>query len=370
MRRPYGLNTQAGSPCSYHMPRAASYSAVCKTNTHDGRYINALEERIAFLEARLPAYAEDHFEAPPVERQLSDELWNDGGAMHDGARGGHSQTETLDNEEQSSLVDGVAYLSLRASGTTDTAPEPFYLGSSSGATIARMVQSAIFHGSSGRAISQAMAANRAHQAEMPETALLSTPLSVGLDGSLSEFPFPDQARLLFDVFFDRLHTRWPTLDRKEYSALFERQYEKGGLSIIQRSMMHLIYAISARFLQLTKKPCGVDHDRHLIAAIEPMDYILEQHNLATVQFLLLLAVHGQRSPYGAGAWSQVRYAVSLCIELGLHRKRRAASSAQEARDNEIRRRAFWSCYCLDRGTSVVLGRAFAITDRDINVEVC
>ncbi|OBR16400.1 fungal specific transcription factor domain-containing protein [Colletotrichum higginsianum IMI 349063] len=42
-----------------------------------------------------------------------------------------------------------------------------------------------------------------------------------------------------------------------------------------------------------------------MAAIEPMDYILEQHSLSTVQFLLLLAVHGTRSPYGAGAWSQL-----------------------------------------------------------------
>lgn len=99
-----------------------------------------------------------------------------------------------------------------------------------------------------------------------------------------------------------------------------------------------------------------------------MDFILEQHNLATVQFLLLLAVHGQRSPFGAGCWSQVRYAVTLCIELGLHRKQPGTSSHSQ-RDVEIRRRAFWACYCLDRMTSVVLGRTFAIDDRDINVEV-
>lgn len=99
-----------------------------------------------------------------------------------------------------------------------------------------------------------------------------------------------------------------------------------------------------------------------------MDNILEQHNLATVQFLLLLAVHGTRSPYGAGAWSQVRYAVTLCIELGLHRKQ-SNNSTHNSRDLEIRRRVFWSCYCLDRMTSVVLGRTFAIADRDINTEV-
>jgi hypothetical protein len=100
-----------------------------------------------------------------------------------------------------------------------------------------------------------------------------------------------------------------------------------------------------------------------------MDQILDQHNLGTVQFLILLGVHGQRSPYGAGAWSQTRYATSVCIEMGLHRKRNRATSVEHTRETEIRRRVFWSCYCLDRTASVVLGRAFAIADRDINVEV-
>ncbi|KAG9958175.1 hypothetical protein KCU61_g8600, partial [Aureobasidium melanogenum] len=102
-----------------------------------------------------------------------------------------------------------------------------------------------------------------------------------------------------------------------------------------------------------------------------MSYILEQHSLASLQFLVLLGVHSQRSPYGAGAWSQIRYATSICIEMGLHRKRSGpgTDSEKQARDEELRRRIFWSCYCLDRATSIVLGRAFAIADRDINVEL-
>jgi len=106
-----------------------------------------------------------------------------------------------------------------------------------------------------------------------------------------------------------------------------------------------------------------------MAATEPMDRILEQHSIATLQFLVLLGVHGQRSPYGAGAWSQIRYATSICIEMGLHRKPARITTAAQAREAEIRRRIFWSCYCLDRSTSIVLGRGFAISDKDINVEV-
>lgn len=277
-----------------------------------------------------------------------------------------SLSDDVDGEGHS-LVDGVAYLSLCASGTADEIPDPAYLGSSSGATIARMIQSSIFRSSGGRAIQQGFDSLRSR----PSTANqhLSTEALSNARNRSSEFPFPDQARILFGTYFDRLHTRWPLLDRKVYTTLLDRQYSQGALSIMQRSIMHLIYAIAARFLQLTKSPCGVDPEKHLNAAIEPMDNILEQHNLGTVQFLLLLALHGQRSPYGAGAWSQVRYAVSLCIELGLHRERRIPSTHHDPRDLEIRRRVFWCCYCLDRSTSIVLGRAFAISDRDINVQV-
>jgi len=100
-----------------------------------------------------------------------------------------------------------------------------------------------------------------------------------------------------------------------------------------------------------------------------MSCILEQHSIASLQFLVLLGVHGQRSPYGAGAWSQVRYAASICVEMGLHRKRSRIENDKQARDEELRRRIFWVCYCLDRSISIVLGRPFAIADRDINVEV-
>lgn len=340
------------------------------------RYINTLEERIAFLESRLPAYAEDHFVSAPERTDAAGIRSGEtlpGPSLLDSSSSHHgSISDDLEVEESNSLVDGVAYLSLRASGATDTAPEPFYLGSSSGATIARMIQTSIFRSSSGgRAMPRNPGAGHpspSHLGVHFPGLSSETAHTCASDPSL-DFLFSDQAQLLFGTFFDRLHTRWPLLDRKMYADLFDKRHTPGALSIMERSIMHLIYAIAARFLQLTRAPCGVDPERHLIAAIDPMDYILEQHNLGTVQFLLLLALHGQRSPYGAGAWSQVRYAVALCIELGLHRERGGASAPRDSRDLEIRRRAFWSCYCLERGTSVILGRAFAIADRDINVEV-
>ncbi|KAF2113161.1 fungal-specific transcription factor domain-containing protein [Lophiotrema nucula] len=322
-------------------------------------YINALEERIAFLEAQLPEYGQDHFSSVQPEkgtrpihhrRQLSTSAAT---VTDDGA-----------DDEDSTLVDGVAYLSLCASGTTDASPEPFYMGSSSGATIARMIQSSIFRPRKTSRDSKPLSTLRTGS-----TSSATSPTSPTYDTTAFEFPPPVQALKLFTVFFNRLHTRWPILDRKLYEQVYEHQYEQGALPIIERSSLHMIYAISARFLQLTKQGIDVDPEAHFAAAIEPMDFIMEQHNSSTVQFLTLLAIYGQRSPYGAGVWSQVRYSITLCVELGMHRRPTSHSPVRDPRDLEIRRRIFWSCYCLDRLTSILLGRTFAISDRDINVEL-
>ncbi|KAF1941849.1 hypothetical protein EJ02DRAFT_376988 [Clathrospora elynae] len=359
---------RAGVACAYEKTLRPQYPGGKSV------YINVLEERIAFLEARLPGYAEDHYDNGPDGLQNTpcmdvEELPQAPQAQRNGSCYSQldSMSEDLEVDDRTSLVDGVAYLSLCASGTTDTTSEPYYVGSSSGATIARVIQSSIFRSSGNRVAKQSVATLREPNPEASRPT--APPLSAHSDEPVTDFPDRQQARMLFDVFFERIHTRWPLLDRVVYMKLFEKQYIQGSLTIIERSILHLIYAITARFLTLTKKPCGVESERHLIAATEPMDYILDQHNLATVQFLILLGVHGQRSPYGAGAWSQIRYATSVCIEMGLHRKRTLAGSQEHMRDAEIRRRAFWSCYCLDRVTSIVLGRAFAIADRDINVEL-
>jgi hypothetical protein len=213
-----------------------------------------LEERIAFLEARMPQYAEDHFRSTGASTEASTEQKPE--TQTNGTRL-LSLEESYSEDDGSSLVDGVAYLSLCASGTTETTPEPFYVGSSSGATIARMIQSCIFQTARRRA-SHAVAPPMSPPSLLrPESSARTTPTPT-LEDHLSEYPPIDQARLLFNVFFDRLHTRWPILDRKSYTQLFELQYTQGALSIQQRSIFHLIYAISARFLQLMKKPCDVD----------------------------------------------------------------------------------------------------------------
>jgi hypothetical protein len=92
------------------------------------------------------------------------------------------------------------------------------------------------------------------------------PISSEIDESISAPPSYSDARMLFDFFFERIHPRWPLLDRAIYEDIFEEQYLPGVMSITQRSILQLIYAITARFLAVTKKPCGVDDDVSLSKA--------------------------------------------------------------------------------------------------------
>ncbi|KAK3202405.1 hypothetical protein GRF29_161g1098201 [Pseudopithomyces chartarum] len=259
-------------------------------------YINALEERIAFLEAQLPEQKRDHFGGTEDAVSPTQLPRNIAAPCSDG------KDEHRIEEENSTVVDGVAYLSLCASGTTDAIPEPFYMGSSSGATIARLIQSAIF---SGKKASNTAAERETLRSDSVSSLGSSLP-PPSLSNSFHPYPQPAQARRLFLVFFNRMHTKWPILDRKVYENVYEHQYDQGSLPIIEMSTLHLIYAISARFLQLTKQQgVDVDYEAHFMAAIKHMDYIMERHNTSTVQFLTMLAIYGQRSPYGAGVWSQL-----------------------------------------------------------------
>lgn len=85
-------------------------------------------------------------------------------------------------------------------------------------------------------------------------------------------------------------------------------------------------------------------------------------------------------PFGSrsGAWNPfltsvggrtyVGLAMRLCIDIGLHRK--GSTTNDFSLQAELKKRAFWTTYCLDRQVSIALGRPFAISDRDIDAEVC
>lgn len=98
-------------------------------------------------------------------------------------------------------------------------------------------------------------------------------------------------------------------------------------------------------------------DQHYEAALQNLDAVLELGDSRSAAYLLLLALYCLRRPRDPGAWTLAGLAVRLCVELDMHRKDRKGEITIE---RELDVRIFWSCYYLDRGVSVALGKFFKI----------
>ncbi|KAH8656884.1 fungal-specific transcription factor domain-containing protein [Ilyonectria robusta] len=88
--------------------------------------------------------------------------------------------------------------------------------------------------------------------------------------------------------------------------------------------------------------------------------------LDTIQNLLLVTRFGMYHHVGTSLWEISRFCMRQCIEQSLHaRPIRPLGLLEE----QHQRRVFWECYILDRYSSGVLGRPFAIADKDITIEL-
>ncbi|KAH8893645.1 hypothetical protein GQ53DRAFT_745106 [Thozetella sp. PMI_491] len=90
-------------------------------------------------------------------------------------------------------------------------------------------------------------------------------------------------------------------------------------------------------------------------------------SIRSIEVTLLLAIHSMRSPSGSSVWHLSGLAIRQCLELGLHKQRN-----MDARYNSYiqhRKCIFWSAYIFERKTSLVLGRPFALSDEEIDVDM-
>lgn len=56
----------------------------------------------------------------------------------------------------------------------------------------------------------------------------------------------------------------------------------------------------------------------------------------------------------------------MCVELGLHRRRKVSKLTLKS---ELNKRLFWSCYWWDREIAIAMGRPPSISDHDIDIDV-
>ncbi|PVH96033.1 hypothetical protein DM02DRAFT_632338 [Periconia macrospinosa] len=180
--------------------------------------------------------------------------------------------------------------------------------------------------------------------------------------NLMEDPNCDQLLL---SYLEHISLRWPLLRTSYLRSLHQ---ERASLNDrFGKSILHMVYSIGGRFLETTGQSGAFYAEEHYTAALQELQEILQYHDIRSVQFLLLLAIHDLRAPKGPGAWTHVGLAIRICIDQGFHRQHKALFASLA--DLELRKRVFWTAYCLDRQLSIIMGRPFAISDHDIDAEL-
>jgi hypothetical protein len=349
----------------------ASFDAVCEyikpTRHHSSRseddHLKVAEDRVLELEniiarSGIPDEGKTRWQrlrASPQRSEPSEmrEMHRSSKRPHVGCPGSECAVIDLESEgepvkESENVGNILRDLSLEASGG--------YIGDASSITFSRMFGSLI---KDTEALSHGL-----HPGEH------FSPKTHSEDGaddtSVDITSIPDGiANRLLEGYMKHISTRWPILH-----STYIRTLHTSRSSITdpyQKSALHLVYASGGRFLETTGETGPFFCERHHDAGIRHLDEILQYHDIRTIQILILLAIYSLRAPQGPGAWTCIGLAMRTCIDLGMHRKR--SSRQYSIIESEMRKRVFWTCYCLDRQISIILGRPFAISDRDIDAEL-
>ncbi|KAE8382480.1 fungal-specific transcription factor domain-containing protein [Aspergillus bertholletiae] len=289
-------------------------------------YTRSLETRLAELEGRHAAPASEH-QGTSITAELST---------------------------------NVALLSMNATA------EPFFVGATAGFSLSKMVEGILSQSPIPPPAPESIAAS-------------TTPSDPGPDLPIHNLgrPDPQLERKLWDIFFTRVHPRYPFLDKFSFDEVY--QYHQGSreiktVSASKMFQLQMVFAMSARVLQLHPEMGGnVNPELYYANAARYVDEALQVPGIERIQSLLILALYILRTPSSIsnlGGWHIIGFAVRYAVELGMHRNIKCGGPrAQDPYRMEIRRRVFWSAYVLDRAVSLTLGRPFALSENDIDVDL-
>ncbi|KAL7919036.1 hypothetical protein ACQKWADRAFT_330084 [Trichoderma austrokoningii] len=104
------------------------------------------------------------------------------------------------------------------------------------------------------------------------------------------------------------------------------------------------------------------------AATSVPHYCFSNTSVATLQAVLLLAVHSLLSPTEMNIWTLTYAAMAQCIDLGLHRMP-AASNGTSDTAALTRKMVFFNVYHLDRSVATIQGRPLGIRDETFDVQL-
>ena len=259
-----------------------------------------------------------------------------------------SPTSSEEERRKSHVADIVGFLSLDG--------EAAYIGSSSGfslaANLGQMVQATVWNKALASTVSQTQ-----------PKALSIADLKRNSAGP----PNDDMGGRMLDAYLNRVHLRYPFLDRQDILERHSNRFMQNNSSPKDQYgtfKIYMIYAIGATMLKLTEQYDYTPPESFFITALQYISAPRESHSIHNIEAMILLVLYNLRSPSNSGIWYMVGLAMRTCVDLGLHREAHYGSISPY--EGQLRRRLFWTVYFLERVIAVSMGRPYSIADRDID----
>ena len=178
----------------------------------------------------------------------------------------------------------------------------------------------------------------------------------------------DHAVQLSMAYFETVHVQYPFLYQPAHMKLIEHVYEAANPSSIASFQVNMVLAIGATVLSRRVK-IPFSGEGFCANAMKYFDRLCVENSLKGLQSLLLLTVYTLYSPsLGLNAWHLNYQCLASVLDLGLQRNI-TVSSKVTSLEQELRTRAFWVVYSLDRTLATIMGRPIGLRDEACELRV-
>ncbi|TIB07219.1 hypothetical protein E3P92_03952 [Wallemia ichthyophaga] len=191
----------------------------------------------------------------------------------------------------------------------------------------------------------------------------------GLDHLPPDLLSPSLVESLVDLYFEKINRSIPLLSKKRFVAgIAYRRNERNF-----EALFMLVLALGAQYSNDERVLIEGQHQflaglrYHSIGKSKMIDPYIDVATIEDIQALILLQIYVQKGIHSRSGWMIHGNTVLLAHDIGLHLRFVDFNIAPH--DLELRKRAYWSLYLMDRVQASTFGRQTLIKDNEISLDL-
>ncbi|KAK9492770.1 fungal-specific transcription factor domain-containing protein [Lipomyces doorenjongii] len=196
-----------------------------------------------------------------------------------------------------------------------------------------------------------------------------------------ELPSYEEAKLYVESFIGVIHPVIPVVSKSWILQEINKLYsDENYVPTAQTAVIvNMVFALITSSIDLYQRK--MDKYRENYTPVSDTFYhrvipylhdLFHKPDLGSVQALVLILVFLRPSPRPQSSWALGRLAMTIAIQLGLHRENLQSLGAARSlslRESQLRKRVFWCLLSLESAISNRLGRPLALNNKNFDTEL-